>query len=188
MMVVAPFWVRPGIQVPYPGIRQTADTCVFVSVASAVNWLTCSDLTEVEVVRRFHAAGQTEVNFTTVLASLLPSFPTIEPTEYHDHNNPLLDVDELLERLQADGVLVLSLEVATPTGAGIHRRNQWHMISVFKGGGNDAQVWDSNGYAGFLMWAEVRELLAGNSLAIPYPPIGFLVSHGQHHCLLVARR
>ena len=47
--------------------------------------------------------------------------------------------DGLLGRLQAGGVLVLSLEVAAPTGAGVHRRGRWHMISVFKGGGADAQ-------------------------------------------------
>ncbi len=188
MAVVVPFWMRPGTQLPYPGLRQTGSTCVFVSIASALNWLTQSNLTEAEVFQRFHTGGQTEVNFATVLAGVLPDFPTIEVTEFHDHNNPLRDVDAVMGRVRAGAVLVLSLEVAAPTGTAVHRRANWHMITVFKSGGNDAQVWDSNGYAGFLTWPEVRELLVGDSLAIPYPPIGFLVPHGQHHCLLLARR
>lgn len=188
MLVITPFWERPGTQVPYAGLLQTTSTCVLVSIASAVNWLTQCRLTEADVVQRFQATGKSEVNFATVLASVLPDFPNIEAVEYHDHDNPLPNVDCLLDRVRTAGVMVLSLEAAAPTGVGIRRLSQWHMISVFKSGGADAQVWDTNGYAGFLTWAEVRELLAGNTLAIPYPQIGFLVPHGQHHCLLVARR
>ncbi len=188
MQVVSPFWIRTGKQIPYPGLRQTSDTCVFVSIASAVNWLTQSNLTENEVVHQFQIAGQQEINFATVSAYILSAFPAIEAIQYHDRDNPLTDLDELLERVNDGAVLILSLEAAASTGNAIHRINRWHMISIFKGGGDDAQVWDSNGYAGFLSWAEIQELLAGDTVAIPYPPIGFLVAHDQHDCLLVAWR
>jgi hypothetical protein len=188
MRVVSPFWTRPGEQVPYPGLRQTSSSCVFVSIASAVNWLTQSVLTENEVIRRFQVAGRQEVNFATVSASILSNFPDIEAIQYDDHDNPLPDLDELLERVNEGAVLILSLELAAPTGNEIHRVHNWHMLSIFKGGDSDAQVWDTNGYMGFLSWAEVRELLVGDTIAIPYPPLGFLVSHDRHECLLIAQR
>jgi hypothetical protein len=190
MRMVSLFWIRPGNQIPYTGLRQTNNTCVFVSIASAVNWLTQSNLTENEVVHQFQVAGQQEINFTTVSASILSNFPDIEAIRYRDDDNPLTDLDELLERVNEGAVLVLSLEIAALTGNAIQRLEpkEWHMLSIFKGGGSDAQVWDSNGHAGFLSWAEVRELLAGDTVAIPYPPIRCLVAHEQHDCLLVARR
>lgn len=188
MQVVIPFWKRPGNQIPYPGLRQTTSTCVFVSIASAVNWLTQSNLTEKEVISQFQAAGQQDVNFATVAASILSNFPDIEAITYDDHDNPLPDLDELLERVNEGAVLILSLELAGLTGSTLHRLKKWHMLSIFKSGNSDAQVWDSNGHAGFLSWAEVRELLVGDTIAIPYTPSSFLVSHDRHECLLVAQR
>jgi hypothetical protein len=188
MAVVAPFIARPGTLVPYPGLRQTGNTCVLVSIASAVNWLSQSTLTELEVVRWFQAASKTDVNFATVVSVVLPMFPNIEAIEYHDNDNPLSDVDGVLGRVQAGGVAILSLEVAGSNGVSIQRHGLWHMISVFKGGGSDAQVWDTNGFDGFLTWDELRELLTGDELAIPYLSGRFLLPHGQHHFLLVTRR
>ncbi len=188
MSAVAPIWTRPGIPVPYPGLLQTAPTCVLVSIASAINWLTHSQLTELDVYRYFQATGHHEPTFATVLDGVRPRFPNVDATEYHDVEHPMPDVDGLLARVQAGAVLVLSLELASLNGGAVHRLGRYHMISVFNSGGGDAQVWDTNGKPGFLTWGEVRELLVGDSLAIPYPPLGYLVPHPQHHCLLLALR
>jgi hypothetical protein len=162
---------------------------VLLSIASAVNWLEQrSTLTEDTVVQWFQASGHAGLDFATARSVVLPNFPNIEAIEYHDQHNPPPDVDALLDRVRTGGVLVLSLEIADPSGTTAHRRGRWHMISVFRSGGVDAQVWDTNGHAGFLTWPEVRELLSGDTLAIPYPPVGFLLPHGQHHCLLIHRR
>ena len=47
MPTIDPFTRRPAALVPYHGLIQTSNTCVFASVASAWrNWLTGSRITE----------------------------------------------------------------------------------------------------------------------------------------------
>jgi hypothetical protein len=185
MTAVTPFWERQGIGVSYPGLVQTDNTCVFVSIASAINWLSQATVTEIEILEWFRQAGHRDVNFATVLDVVRPRF---QATRFDEYIDPLPNVDALIDRVRSGGVLVLSLELATPECTYAVRSGQWHMISVFRSGGDDAQVWDTNGFSGFLKWSEVKDVLVGDELAIRYPPLGCLVPHSQHHCLSITRR
>lgn len=108
-------------------------------------------------------------------------------SEYHDRDNPLPAFDSLRRFLEAGAVLIVSLELAQLQGQNAQRLERYHMLSFFDIHNDFVQVWDTNDHSGFLAWSDIEELLIGHTIAYSYPPHGYLISHDQHNCLLLAR-
>ena len=115
MPTIDPFTRRPAALVPYHGLIQTSNTCVFASVASACNWLTGSRITEAKIVGDYLTGGGEGASFGNALRHI----PTdgLVTAEYHDRDNPLPPFDELWRQLEAGAVLIMSLEGSDHTHA-----------------------------------------------------------------------
>lgn len=170
---------------PYPGIRQSTDSCVFVSVAGAINWLIGSNWSEANVWARFLTSGLKDKHFDAAL-KCMPSLDGLEIVEYHDVDNKLADARGLIDKLRSGGVLVISLEVVGLDGAAF-RKVGWHMLSIFRGAGDYGQVWDTNGMAGIIQWDEVFELLTADSVIVPSGLNTCFLPHDRHHCLYIRK-
>lgn len=192
-MDIRDFVGRPGNLIPYPGIRQTGDTCVYASVGGAVNFLmgqaVCSESGLVKAVD--DASG--DASFGWVVKCLPPECDgVVKSDEFHDRDNPLTDYAIVSKCVASGGVLIVSLQLVTFDAGGIPSLLGWHMLSLFSPRGNDLQVWDSNNHSGFLTAEETKEIVTGSRLAIPYGRSRqgherFLVPHDAHHILLVGR-
>jgi hypothetical protein len=183
-------WSRSGAPLIYPGLHQNGNSCVLVSIGGALNHLAGTNLSENEILDRVRLKGVKEINFQTVLDCVGPELSknSISVERYHDEENPLQSVDLIIAHIQRGAVLIVSLELAAGQDlSSLTREKQWHMLSVFNLRGDNVQVWDTNGKEGFFSEAELKEFLVGDTLAIPYLPLGYLVSHDQHELLVLSR-
>jgi hypothetical protein len=186
-------WSRRGEPVVYPGIVQTEETCVFVSLAGAMNSLAGTSITEAEMLARWKSESRPQATFGLALNYLRCQIASggIETTRFHDSENPLADTGKIVRAIRNGAVLIVSLQAAIGDPGTLARADGWHMLSVFNLLGDVAQIWDTNDRTGFITVAELIDLLVGSSIAIPYPFLGtpdlYLVHHDQHEALLVSR-
>src|SRR5262249_34161092 len=150
-MEIRTFVGRPGNLTPYPGIRQTRDTCVYASVGGAVNFVmgksVCSEAGLVKAVDD----GGGDASFGWVGKCLSPECDgVVKSAEFHDRETRLVDYGVVRKALEAGSVLIVSMQLATFDGSTPRLIDDWHMLSLFSPRGNDLQVWDSNNQSGFL--------------------------------------
>src|SRR5689334_17852876 len=103
--IYPPYWARQGVAIEYPSLVQTGQSCVFLSIGSAVNWLTGSNHTEAELLRAFHAAGGGDVNFATAQKAFAHTAPQIKAAEFSDGQTLLPPPEEMHEFVGQNGVL-----------------------------------------------------------------------------------
>ena len=183
-------WTRSGTTVPYPGLVQSEDTCVFVSIAGAINHLVNTTITEQHIKSIWEADGRPQANFGLALKYLSPEMAahSILVERFHDREEPLPSVDVIFDALNDGAVVIPSFQLATGTPDCLTRVPRWHMLSLFCLQHGQSQVWDTNDKTGFISESDIRSLFTVNVRPIPYPPLGYLVSHDQHEAIIVTRK
>lgn len=187
MSNVTDIWTRAAIPASYPGIHQTDDTCVFVSIAGAINHLTGATITESHIMAIWEADGRPQPDFGLALKYLERELVahSIGVERFHDREARLQTDDVIIDALSNGCVVIPSFELASGNPTSLKRVALWHMLSIFSCGGGLFQVWDTNNKTGFISAAEIRALFTGCALPIPNPPRGFLVPHDQREVIIV---
>jgi hypothetical protein len=180
-------WSASGTRIRYPELRQTDNTCVFVSIAGAINYLAGTSITESQIKSIWEADGQPPPHFGLALKYFDPEITqhSLDVQRYHDRDNPIPSVDNIIEDLRTSAVLIPSFELATATARCLKRAALWHMLSIFNLQSSQAQVWDTNGMSGFITDSAIRALLTDGFDPIPYNQLYYLVSHKQHEAIVV---
>lgn len=189
MSITNDIWTRSGSALQYPGLKQSEDTCVFMSVAGAINFLASTAITEQQILSIWNADGRPQPTFDLALKYLLPEITSnsIHPQRFHDHDAPLPSIDVIFTALDKGAVVIPSFELATGTPDRLARVARWHMLSLFSRRGGQSQVWDTNNKTGFICDDDVRKLFVSDFPPIPYQPPGYLISHDQHEVIIVMR-
>jgi hypothetical protein len=178
------FWQRAGRATPYPRLRQTDNTCVFVSAAAAINHV-CGRAVwdEPMLVAAFIQQGGGGATFTSVMK--VAEAPVPNEIEWKDHwdepAKPPLAIEDVAAWLRHGGVVVASLERAVPDATGLKRAGKWHMFTLISEDGDYFEVWDTNGLAGFVTKDELNT-------GILYPSGVWYVVHDRHNMLFVRRK
>jgi hypothetical protein len=89
---------------------------------------------------------------------------------------------ELSRWVQGGGIAVISLEVADnplPNGKRLH---DYHMLTLIAKDEDRFQVWDTNGFAGFVTEAELETGFVYKRLDCY--PVPWMIEHPDHDCVL----
>lgn len=176
------FGTRTGPFIPYPGVRQIGDTCVFASVAGAVNYLSGQPIWTLESL--FRACRVTQPTFGPVASVAVA--PVAERVEYREHldesrSEPVGNFLQVLrDHVGGGGIAIVSVELAAPDPTGPKRQGRWHMLTLVARQGELYQVWDSMGIQAFVTEPELTRL--------DYPGGALYVEHDTHHALLLRRK
>jgi len=181
-----PFGARGKSSIPYPGIRQTLDTCVLASIGGAVNHLAGKEVwTEDSLFRATRATGTSGATFGHVVPAALASVADVVGAREHldgeERAEPLDGFVRLVrEYVDGGGLAIVSLQLATRSPTGFQRQEAWHMLTLIGREGNLYHIWVSNG---------VQTLVTEQELfRLPYSPGYWLVEHDRHHALLLWRK
>lgn len=182
-------WTATGTKIIYPGVVQTDDTCVFVSIAGAINHLAGTGITESDIKTVWEADGRPQPNFGLALKYLDKEIKqhSIHVQRYHDGESRFPSIDEIMQALTVNSVLIPSFELATGNSDSLTRASRWHMLSMFNLQSSQVQVWDTNNKSGFMAESAIRDLFSTGFAPIPYHPLGWLVAHDQHEAIVVSR-
>lgn len=91
-------------------------------------------------------------------------------------------VAELSRWVNVGGIAVISLEVADgPLPAGKRLQN-YHMLTLVAKDGDRFQVWDTNGWTGFLTPEELEN--GFRYLPVSMHPRPWMIKHPEHDCVL----
>src|SRR5438309_1299043 len=114
MQTIADLWERNGTRKTYPGIVQTDNTCVFASLAGAINYLAGTSISESQLLGRWNANSRPQPHFGLALSYLKSELEAhkIRTTRYHDTENPLPDIEIVRDTLNVGGVIIPSVELA----------------------------------------------------------------------------
>lgn len=171
------WWERTGGGIAYQGeLQGPRPDCVYAAIAGAVNFLTGQRLWTADALRVAH--GPRQPDFGVADTALLRA-TNLTKCHHMRGNAAVLLTPELIRQWLGEGaVVILSRELGTSSG---ERRGQWHMFTVVSHGPDGFQVWDTNGFAGFLT---DNEILVG----FEYPGGQRYLPHDQEDTLVLKRR
>ncbi len=187
MRILDQFWQPHPRQIPYPGIAQAGNTCVFASIAGAANKIAGTSVSAEDLEDDFGRAQGGQPTFGNVIPFARRRVPQLASVNYHDRDNSLPRFGEVRKQLETGAVLILSVELAQLQGERAERQGRYHMLTMFNLAAGRVQVWDTNNRVGSIAIDDLEKLLTEDTLAIPYAPLGCLIPHDQHECLLLFR-
>jgi hypothetical protein len=181
-----PLGARGKSSIPYPGIRQTLDTCVLASIGGAVNHLVRKEVwTEESLFKATRATGASGATFGNVVPAALASVADVVGAREHldgeERAEPLEDFVRLLrQHVDGGGLAIVSLQLATRSPTGFQRQEAWHMLTLIGREGNLYHIWDSN---------DIHTVVTEQELfRLPYTQGCWLIEHDRHHALLLWRK
>ena len=165
--------------VSYPGITQTGNTSVLVSIGGAINHLTNSTLTEqhVQDLTSGHQPGFPEpiLNFPEPILSSFSQL-NVEFRRFLD-NKESPSVDQVINYVSSGAVLIVSFK--------IKNRHFNHTLTFFHSNG-DYFVWDSDGRCGTTNESDLRKILQVPDYEIFRPRGRDLTADHKHEALIVS--
>jgi hypothetical protein len=177
------FGTRGGTFIPYPGIRQVGDTCVFANVGGAVNYLSGRKVWTLETLRQ--AWIGTQPTFTNV--ANVAVCPVTELLDYFEHLDesrmePISSfLQDLRKHIDRRGIVIVSLELAVSHAQSeMERKGRYHMLTLVARQGDLYQVWDSNGIEAFVTEQQLTHL--------DYPDGTLYIEHDRHNALFLFRK
>jgi hypothetical protein len=175
------WWERQGKTAPYPELRQYNEPhCVFASIAGAINHLANRNVwTPGDLLKECVVSGLKAASFEVANVAVVSVSNELEAV-HHNRESPRIDfgVDAIRKWIDCDGVVILSMELADGNG---NRLGQWHMFALVANQPDCFQVWDTNGFRGFITH---DELVSG----IDYPNGMRFVPHDKEDTLFVRRK
>jgi hypothetical protein len=189
---VVDLWGRTNSRIAYPSLVQTDNTCVFLSIAGAIDYLAGTTISEAPLLNRWNSESRPQPTFDLAIKYTKDELEAnrIQTVRYHDTENPLPDIALVRDKLARGGVLIVSVELANADPSGEFTRlnpASYHMLSVFNLYEGSAQVWDPNDKAGFITMDELSSLVCGSGIAITYEAQRYLIHHDKHEMLIVTR-
>ncbi|MDZ4689188.1 MAG: hypothetical protein SH850_29275 [Planctomycetaceae bacterium] len=185
---VTDIWSNLGTPIKYPGVIQSDNTCVFVSLAGAINHLANDHLTEAPIIQHWLQEGRPDPHFRLAMNYLDVEIKRhgIQVTHFHDTDNPLQDFNKVFAALDSGAVVIPSFEV---TDGNFNRVNCYHMLSIFSRLSGHSHVWDTNNKMGRISDKELQAWWDGSLPPIPYHCSAgeYLVVHDKHDLIIVER-
>ena len=177
----AKWWERTGEFVNYPELRQDQDpACVYTALAGAVNHLMRRGVwTRQSLQAEYQKDGARQPTFAVARTAVAPVAGDLEIEHHFDETaRGRLEPARVREWLSKGAVVIVSMELADDSGT---RLGNWHMFSLVAAVDGRFQVWDTNGFRGFLTESE---LLFGFS----YPDGRRFLPHRHEDTLVVMKR
>ena len=172
------WWERTGNKIAYPNLRQgTLPHCVYAAIAGGVNHLVRQPVWTVQSLFDEHQkAGPKDANFGVADTAIVPVAGAVERL----HHNRVwsqdgLSPDRIRGWLNAGAVVILSMELRNDA---VSKRGGWHMFSLVAVDQGRFQVWDTNGFEGFLTDAEL-------AVGFSYPNRWFFQPHDKEDALIL---
>lgn len=175
------WWERKGNFVSYPELRQGAlPHCVYASIAGAINHVTEREVwTPTDLHSECQRRGQAQPDFGVSDTALMRVANEIEKIHHNADWSLERLTPALLGRWIDDGaVVILSMELRNDQ---ISHQGGWHMFSLVARNEKQFQVWDTNGFRGFLSEGEI---IAG----FHYPNGWFFMPHDKADTLVLKRK
>ena len=175
------FGQRTGSFIPYPGLRQVGDTCVYASVAGAINHLCSREVWTLSALFT-KCAGRTP-DFGVARQAVEPVAGEVAYRVHSDDARtapPETWLDLLRNHVDKGGIAIISLEAARRHPPGPQRMGAWHMFTLVARSGDLYQVWDTNGIHAFVTQPELVKLEYPNGLDY--------IIHDRQETLLLCRK
>lgn len=172
------WWERVGNLVPYPKLLQgNLPHCVYAAIAGGINHLVSRPVWTAQSLYAEHQKnGPNDADFGVVVTAM--SVVASEVVNHH-HNKDWasegLSPDRIREWLVDGSVVILSMELRNDP---VSNRGGWHMFSIVAHEQDQFQVWDTNGFEGFLTDAEL-------SGGFSYPNGWFFMPHDREDTLVL---
>jgi hypothetical protein len=172
------WWERKGKTIAYPKLLQgDLPHCVYAAIAGAVNHLAGQELWTPQTLFGEHQKeGRKSTDFSVADTAITPVWDNVEK---HHHNTgwsqDRLTQNLISQWLDAGSVVIISMELRNDS---VSNRSGWHMFSLVAEDENRFQVWDSNGYEGFLIAEEL-------SVGFAYPNGWFFMPHDSEDTLVL---
>jgi hypothetical protein len=174
------WWQRTGVFAAYPEeLQGSVPHCVYAAIAGAVNHLTSASIWTPKALFDEHQKnGPRPTDFSVADTALIPVANTIQK---HHHLKGVsveaLSPDLIRTWLASGHVVILSRELRNDA---ISKQGGWHMITIVAYGKDGFQVWDTNGFKGFLTDGEIDN-------GFYYPNGWFFMPHDQEDTLLLKK-
>ena len=172
------WWERQGNFVGYPELGQgQLPHCVYASISGAINHLVNRDVwTPLDLLNECRRRGHVAANFGAVD----PALDRIsDEVEKHHHNKDWssepLSVSLIRKWIDEGSVVILSRELRIDP---LKEQRGWHMFSLVARDNDRFQVWDTNGFRGFLTEDEVTS-------GFDYPNGEFFLPHDKEDTLVL---
>jgi hypothetical protein len=149
------WWERAGNKIAYPGLLQgNHPHCVYAAIAGALNHLTQKHLWTVQSLFNEHQkAGARDANFDVADTAIAPVANTVKKLHHNTKwSHDRLCVARIRDWLSSGSIVILSMELLNDA---ISNRGGWHMFSLVADDQGQFQVWDTNGFEGFLTESEL---------------------------------
>ena len=141
--------------VKFNGLYQLKErTCVFASIAGAVNYLCNYPIWD--IYKLYHAHNG-PIDFSIAKTAVEPVKNEIASYRYHRGITGFkvpLSITKVEEWLDKEAVVILSLELSKDQN-GTQREGKWHMFTLISRVDDKFQVWDTNGFEGYFYKEEL---------------------------------
>ena len=172
------WWERTGNMVSYPNLLQgNLPHCVYAAIAGGVNHLVGQPLwTAQSLFDAYQRSGPKDAHFGVADTAIEPVSATIEKLHHNRESSQSTLTPSLLRSWLSDhSVVILSMELRNDS---VSKQGGWHMFSIIAAEQDKFQVWDTNGYQGFLTEAEVTS-------GFYYPNRWYFMPHDKEDALVL---
>ncbi|MBL9164625.1 MAG: hypothetical protein JNL18_17995 [Planctomycetaceae bacterium] len=177
----AKWWERRSNLLPYDGLLQgIEDTCVYASIAGAVNYVAGKKVWMTSSLRdEWNRNGPRQPSFGVASIAVTPYASEIEYIHHHTGDRKIaLSIDSIKSVIEEDGLVILSMEL----GDGLKKRQtRFHMFTLIARTADGFQVWDTNGFQGILT---DQEIMGG----FEYPDGTTYLPHSDEDTLIMRRK
>lgn len=175
------WWERKGNFIAYPNLLQgNLLHCVYAAIGGGINHLVQRPVwTPQTLYDEYQKNGPKDAHFGVADTAIAPVAGEVE--KYH-HNKDWasegLTPQRVRDWLADNAVVILSMELRNDA---VSKQGGWHMFSIVAYDQDRFQVWDTNGFQGFLSDGEV-------SAGFSCPNDWFFMPHDKEDTLVLKLR
>ena len=175
------WWERTGTFIAYPNLQQgNLPHCVYAAIAGGINHLAQRQVWTPQLLyKEYQKNGPRDAHFGVADTALEPVANEVEKHQHHKDTASVALTPKLIRGwIDENGVVILSMELRNDS---VSKEGRWHMFSLMTYEQDRFQVWDTNGFQGFLT---DEEIIGG----FYYPGGLFFMPHDKEDTLVLKRK